>query len=53
VDGTLNQASQHVLLGDNFNSINNAMTITIGIDGPPQGQSSPVGGVLSALKDRF
>jgi hypothetical protein len=53
VDGTLNQASQHVLLGDNFNSISNAMTITIGIDGPPQGQSSPVGGVLSALKDRF
>jgi hypothetical protein len=53
VDGTLNQASQHVLVGDNFNSISNAMTITIGIDGPPQGQSLPLDGALSALNDRF
>jgi hypothetical protein len=53
VDGTLNQAAQHVLLGDNFNSISNAMSITIGIDGPPQGQGLPLDGALSALKDRF
>lgn len=53
VDGTLNQASQHVLLGDNFNSISNAMTITIGVDGPAKGQGLPLDGALSALKDRY
>ena len=53
VDGSLNQASQHVFLNDSFNSISNAMTITIGIDGPTQGQGLPSIGDLGALKGRF
>lgn len=53
VDGSLNQASQHVFLNDSFNSISNAMTITIGIDGPPQGQGLSSIGDLGALKGRF
>jgi hypothetical protein len=53
VDGALNQATQHVLLDDNFNSISNAMSITIGVEGAPLGKGLPLDGALSALKDRF
>lgn len=53
VDGALSQATQHVLLNDNLNTISNAMTITVGVDGPAQHQAPQIDGVLSALKDRF
>jgi hypothetical protein len=50
VNGNLNQAVQHVLLGSDLNNINNRVGMTIGIDQLRQLDSARVNTALSAMK---
>lgn len=52
VSSDLNQASQHVLLNSNFNSVTNAMAITLGVSELQQTDRLQVENALSAMKGR-
>lgn len=52
VSSDLNQASQHVLLNSNFNSVTNAMAITLGVTELQQADRIQVQNALSTMKGR-
>lgn len=53
INGNMNQAIQHVLLGDNFNGVSNSMVITLGVDSLAQQQQLHADNAIAAIKTTF